>query len=286
MWEFNKLVSPLTLEEQYESWYAQFGVKDFVLSVSEGRYERSSYFNNHFKTGSVEHLFRARRFYHDTEKEISNDSFAQFCQTKGIKVPDAYRKVKTNLDAGFKNVSKYDREQPENLDQKAWALAGEWTKIEFQCMNGTKILSQELCINELNKTSSCGYPWNRKWHTKAEMIEAGIVQSVCASYWANLVAPVSDRISPIFNNTQKVELREKEKIAENKFRTFTAAPVEHTVNLNRFCLSQNNRFYDSHNKTCLLWDVQSSSVSGMVYTDVSADLGTLELKSSVVMHLS
>jgi len=77
------------------------------------------------------------------------------------------------------------------------------------------------------------------------MIEAGIVDSVCTAYWDNIAGGREERITPIFNNTQKVELREKEKIAENKFRTFTAAPVEHTVCLNRFCLEQNNRFYDS-----------------------------------------
>jgi hypothetical protein len=39
------------------------------------------------------------------------------------------------------------------------------------------------------------------------------------------------------------------KLLENKIRTFTASPVEHSVALNRFCLDMNNRFYRSHGKT-------------------------------------
>ena len=54
---------------------------------------------------------------------------------------------------------------------------------------------------------------------------------------------------PIWQCSEKVEIRALEKIKENKIRTFTSSPVEHSVALNRICLDMNNRFYNTNNQT-------------------------------------
>jgi hypothetical protein len=236
--------------KQYVDWYAQFGMHDIVVPVDEGTYIQSSEYIEHFKTGSIQHLFRMRRYVNQTRKEVFNVSMDEFCKKIGRKRPNAYRKAFMNSQAAFMNVAKYDREQPEGMDEKAWSLSGEWTKDEFQCMNGSKVLPLQTCLDDCNKSSSCGYPWNRRWHSKQEMFDDDIIESICNSYWDNIAKfDVSEHMVPIFNSSQKVELRDVDKLRENKLRTFTAAPVEHSINLNRFCLEQNNKFYDSHNKT-------------------------------------
>jgi len=225
-----------------------FGIHDVIVPVADGRYRRTDLFDKHFNKGNVEHLFRAKRFSKQVGKEIMNYSFKKFCDIYRIPIPNGYRKAFKNLEAGFKSAAKYDRAQPEDIDEAAWALSGEWTKINFKDMNGSRVLGLDVCINDCKKTSSCGYPWNLKWHTKAEAIEAGVVESICTSYWDNIRGGAFERITPIFNSSQKVELRDVTKLRENKLRTFTAAPMEHSISLNRFCLDQNNRFYDSHNR--------------------------------------
>jgi hypothetical protein len=196
----------------------------------------------------VTYLGKVNRFSRMKNREIVNNSFVAFCEKRGMPLPVGYRQVTPNPVAGFKSISKYDKVQPV-LDVGAWALAGEWTKNHFQAaMSGSRVLSQEVVLVEMDKSTSCGYPWNLKFKDKNDFLADVNARRALEDFWTMLGVPSEEELMvPIWTCTQKCEMRTPEKIADNNLRTFTASPFEHSVNLNRMCLDMNNKFYDSAN---------------------------------------
>jgi hypothetical protein len=188
-------------------------------------------------------------------REVPNTSFALYCRSKGIEPPGQYRKVQPNMAASLSSASKYDKVQP-FVDEAAFLLSGEWTKNHFKpFMGGSGVVSEELALAEMDKTTSAGYPWNLTFMNKTEFLEDPVARRVLSEYWERISLP-NNKIVPIWTCSQKVELRPVEKILLNKIRTFTAAPVEHTVCANRLFLDMNNRFYRNANRT---WSVVGMS---------------------------
>jgi hypothetical protein len=210
----------------------------------------------------VDYIGTVRRFTKSTEKEIVNRSFFEFLKENkklhllgpekvrgGETMPGQYRMVFSNLQASFKSASKYDKAQPTSIDEKAFALAGEWTKKHWQpYCGGAGILDQESAIKEMDLGTSCGYPHSLKFAKKSDMLKDGASSKILEDYWEAIGLREQPPI-PIWTCSQKIELRSIEKLEANKVRTFTASPIEHTVALNRLCLDYNNRFYASAGKT-------------------------------------
>jgi len=191
----------------------------------------------------VDYLGKAAHFANPKNPEVVNSSFADFCRLKGIPIPSDYRQVSPNREAAFKSASKYDKNQP-ILDRGAWELAGEWTKLHFQpVMAGARVLPENVVLNEMDKTTSCGFPWNKQFKNKSEFLADEKAKCALTDYWDLLTLP-QDVMVPIWTCSQKCEMRSNEKIAENSLRTFTASPFEHSCSLNRVCLDMNNKFYD------------------------------------------
>jgi hypothetical protein len=183
---------------------------------------------------------------------VENTSFTTFCETAGIKFDEKYRMVRRNLAASFQDASKYDVAQPV-LDLGAWLLAGEWVKEAYSSCRGSRVMGRQEVIDAMDMTTSCGYPHNLVFHNKQEMSETQSWE-ILEDYWDNISVGTfteygsvysPDRIMPIFCVSQKVELRDTEKLALNKIRTFTASPVEHSYAANRLCLDMNLKFYDT-----------------------------------------
>jgi hypothetical protein len=160
----------------------------------------------------------------------------------------AYRQVQPNLVASFKSVSKYDKFQP-ILNKDAWELAGDWTERHFAlAMGGSRIVTQELVVQELDMQTSCGFPWSLEFQTKSDFF-ASPAQAALGDYWDMLGQGTAPEVMvPIWTCAQKCELRIVEKLQANKIRTFTASPIEHSVACNRMCLDMNNNFYAGANK--------------------------------------
>jgi len=211
--------------------------------------EPSDHFHYYFVRGNVDFVSQVQRYVKQGIDEWApNTSLEEFCNEKGLDVGTAYRGVIPNLNASFKSVSKYDKEQPK-LNEKSWALSGEWTRRHFmRHMGGSQILSEETCLKECDRRTSVGYPLSLDFHTKGEFIDNGPTHML-GEFWNMLGKNEERTMRPIWTCSQKRELRAAEKLLENKIRTFTASPVEHSVALNRFCLDMNNRFYRSHGKT-------------------------------------
>jgi len=209
----------------------------------------SKHFHHYFVKGNVDFVTRVNRHVRQERDESApNTSLDEFCLEKNLHVGSAYRMVIPNLNASFKSVSKYDKPQPQ-LNEESWELSGEWTKQHFiRHMGGSRVLDQDFCVKELDRSTSVGYPLSLEFHTKGEYLDRG-PKLMLADFW-DMIGKIEERVMrPIWTCSQKRELRAAEKLLENKIRTFTASPIEHSVALNRFCLDMNSKFYLSNNKT-------------------------------------
>jgi len=203
---------------------------------------RSYLYRKYFTAGNIDYIGRVNRFTKQKGREALNSSYKMFCDSRGVKLPRGYRMVYPSLEASFKSASKYDKGQPE-LDEGGWLLAGEWTKQHFApLMGGSRVLEQNTVLGEMDMSTSCGYPWNLAFHKKSEMLCDAQASRVLADYWDVLDLP-ENVIVPIWTCSQKVELRDVEKLESLSHRTFTASPIELSVATNRLCLDMNNRFY-------------------------------------------
>lgn len=209
----------------------------------------SPYFDKYFVKGNIEILGRVHRFAKNSSKEILNHTFGLFCMEKGLSLPTKYRKAKANIHAEYKSVAKYDKHQPE-LDEADWLLAKEWTKTRYaKFMSGSKVLPKEIVLVEMDKTTSSGYPWSIHFRNKTEMLADSKASEVLDRYWDLIGTENEDRIVPIWTLSQKIEMRDIEKLNRNSLRTFTASPFEFSTATNRMCLDANNKFYLAANKS-------------------------------------
>jgi hypothetical protein len=210
----------------------------------------SELFKKYYTYEYTLYLGRVNRFVSYKDKSIVNYSFLNFLKQNNIQRPQGYRMVKANLDAGFKNCCKYNRAQPD-VNEELWNIADGWTRNHFgPYLRGSKVLEKETVIKEMDAATSCGYPWSQKFHTKKEFFDSPSAK-VLDFYWDELATfdGIRPIYRPIWTCAEKVELRSSEKLDENKIRTFTASPIEHSVTNNRLFLDMNNRFYNSHDST-------------------------------------
>lgn len=224
-------------------WYGHYITKSIV--VEDGG--SSAFWNRYFTKGFVDRIGKVNRFVNYRNKEFQNSSFAQFCATRKRVIPDSYRMIFARDFSGFSSISKYDKFQPV-LDERIWKLSGDWTLNHFLCKMGKSIeISKDCVLDDMDKTTSCGYPWSLQFHKKSEFLASPSAQ-VLDDYWAKLALP-EDTIVPIWTCSQKIEMRPLAKVLANNVRTFTASPIEHSYATNRLCLDFNTRFYASANET-------------------------------------
>ncbi len=205
-------------------------------------------FDHYFVNGQCDFITQVHRRVKYVDEEQPNTSLDEFCAEKKLSVGSAYRMVVPNLAASFKSVAKYDKVQPQ-LNEKSWALAGEWTKQHFaRHMGGSAILDELTCRREADRSTSAGYPLSLEYKTKGDFLDEGPT-NLLEDFWKSLADEGERTMRPIWTCSQKRELRAAEKLLANKIRTFTASPIEHSIALNRYCLDMNTKFYQSNNKT-------------------------------------
>lgn len=258
-WQCFKLVTPLPNMEQWENHYRQFldiapyrnifQQQGFVEGTDQ---DKSCLFYKYFINNNVDYVGVGNRRRPKPNKEILNTSFLEYTQNKGIDWVCGYRQFITNAEAEYKSVSQYDRAQPNIDDEEAWNLSEEWTIRHFGPgkMMGARTVDFETAWREMDKQTSPGWPHNMVHKTKAKMFCDLRHMGIIGDYWDMIGRSQEEQEwVPVWQCSEKVEMRELEKIVENKVRTFTCAPVEHSVALNRVCLDMNNRFYAAHNNT-------------------------------------
>lgn len=215
----------------------------------EDRVRMSKHYRKWFTRGCVDYVGKVVRFTPMKDEEVQSSAFREFCAKSGMRLPDQYRMVLPNIQAGFKSAAKYDRPQPVIGDPGAWLLSKEFTLNHFsRHLGGSRIISLECAIQEAERRTSPGTPWNKEFHTKGAMFDSHVLDKMFEDFWTELGCEEDMKMVPIWTNSEKVELRAKEKLLLNKIRTFTASPAEHSISLSRMCFDFNDKFYSSSGK--------------------------------------
>lgn len=227
-------------------------------------------YKHHLNAGNIDFLGVCDKRSSDKYWENFNYSFAEFMQRKFDVLPDSiyyafqledryknaawyennrhnYRMIEPNVLNAYKSFAKYDRPQYK-VDQNVMAMARDWCKRHFMPhMLGSRVMSWKEVIDDIDMSTSSGYPIGLKWPQK-KSVPPEIMLDVAEMYWEELLRD-EIQFAPIWTCSQKRELRSKEKIEAGKVRTFTASSFEQTLAMNRLCLDMNNRFYNSNMET-------------------------------------
>lgn len=195
----------------------------------------------------MQYLGRVRRVVPYKDKRIQCPFVKEWMQATNIPFTEKYQMCLPNPLAMTASIKKYNRPQP-LLDMVAWKLSGEWTLNHFRpYLQDSAILPLSKCIADADRQTSAGYPWSLWYKNKGEFLDSGASVDVLTAYWCSLAT--ENPFTTLWTASLKQELRSKEKIVQNKIRTFTASACEHSISLNRMCLDFNERFYSSNNKT-------------------------------------
>lgn len=203
----------------------------------------SPVFQQHFRETSV--VATVTRVVKFSAKEAINRSFEKYCVLNDIKVPSDYRMAFLNMQAGFKSVSKYDREPVKTSPYLGRAI--EFCSQHFSpFLFGSTVISETEALSEMELSTSCGYPWSLAYVNKTDFLQHGN-DAVLNDFW-NLLG-TDTTLYPIWTCAQKGEMRHLDKLKLNKIRTFTGSPIELSVAMNRLFFRQNEKFYDSAGET-------------------------------------
>lgn len=145
--------------------------------------------------------------------------------------------------------AKYSHPEPvlNDTQQLAFKTAVSWMARQFgPYMSGSVMLSADEVVFGTDGSGSPGFPWNTYSRTCEEFYHSADACEL-ERYWAGCDTP--EGAFCIWNSFLKEELRKLEKIEAGDIRQINGCPVEFKIALNRFCLDQNEKFYDSHLST-------------------------------------
>lgn len=152
-----------------------------------------------------------------------------------------------NQEASYKSLAKYAKDVPNMTDHqtRAMNLAWEWTERQFgPYMQNSIIIDQQMAIDQMDMSTSTGYPWNRVYPKKSDLFEKfPQINEWLEQDWGELLKPSWTMFA---TNSLKEEIRAQEKIVDNKIRTFMSLAVQGTVHGTRLFWDMNQKFYDSH----------------------------------------
>lgn len=116
---------------------------------------------------------------------------------------------------------------------------------EFSCMTGSKLMSYDAVLDQLDSSKSPGYPWTLKYRKKFD-------------YWLSPDALFFDKyyaalgtdnpINTVASVTIKEELREVKKIEDNNVRTIASVDVNHLVAHSILMMDQNEKLLQNNLK--------------------------------------
>jgi hypothetical protein len=155
---------------------------------------------------------------------------------------------KPNAEAAYKSLSKYEKDllymSPDMVEDMN--LAWEWTERHFgPYMCDSRVRSAEEVIENLDKTTSTGAPFNLKYAKKRELFEqCDIFIDWINADWERLAVD-PDWTSPS-TNSLKEEIRPTVKTKQNKIRTFMAMAADITIHGNRLFADMNEKMNQSY----------------------------------------
>lgn len=209
--------------------------KIFALSRQVSRETRGGLANGYF-----EMIGRVQRSVRYKESGSVSDRFKRFL---GDFEPQ-YIYCSANVAAEMASIAKYDRGQPV-LDRARWARGNLWAERHFSGMRGSSQLSYEVVLENLDKTTSPGYPWSLVFASKADVLNNRAFKPWLLGLMDDM-ATLDDypEYIPFWTSSVKAEMRPVSKALLNKLRTFCASPIELTIISNMLNLDMNQKFYD------------------------------------------
>nr|UQB75990.1 RNA-dependent RNA polymerase [Flumine Astrovirus 8] len=193
-----------------------------------------------YAVGNFEYLGNCQRFTSYKEQHPCSMYFEEFASANKLK-PLSYRYGNANKDAEMPSIAKYDRVQP-TPNPVNWSKAKAATMQYYAQLNGSSKLPTAFVVQQLDKTTSSGFPFNRVWPDKNKVLEHPEFYEYLEELWEDL-ANREKIINFFWTCSVKSEMRPIEKVNLNKLRTFLASPIDFTICSNRLCLSLNEMFY-------------------------------------------
>ncbi len=216
--------------------------------VEGGAFTESIYrgenYNRHIKFQYFIEIGMVARFPRYVNKRDLDPVVKIYLDENNIEKPKLWDLPIPNEEAAYISLAKYAKEilfmeeqQVKDMN-KAWA----WTQKQFgPYMKDSKIRSLEEVLENLDMTTSSGFPFNTLYKTKDELFEkeGDLMREWLANDWEEMIT--DENYSYIATNSLKEELRLQEKIDINSIRTFTAMPTDATVQGNRLFEDMNEK---------------------------------------------
>lgn len=221
--------------------------KGNIINIQDGPIEVAEDALEYLPPRSMGILGQWKRYSILKNKRHPDIQFRHFCLENDLNPKSRWGLPVPNLQAAYKSLGKYCKPQPQ-VDPILWKKANEFFLQHFgPYCQGSRVLSHEEALATLDLTTSAGFPFNLKYYDKRAWSQDPACMAHCKENWVKMT---DENFFVIFINALKEEIRLREKIEENSIRTFTAFPADLSLNGNRLCHDMNQKFYDSHLKTC------------------------------------
>lgn len=192
----------------------------------------------------VAKVYRYPRYKNKRSLDIYVRSYLD--ESKIVESPDWNLPV-PNEEAAYKSLSKYAKNilAMDNEQVSAMNMAWEWTAKQFlPYMRDSRIKTLDEVIENLDMSTSSGFPFNQYFPTKRELFDGDPdIREFLQEDWNNIL---DDNYYFLFTNSLKEEIRPAEKTKLNKIRTFTAGAVDGTVQGARLFADMNERMNESY----------------------------------------
>lgn len=160
-----------------------------------------------------------------------------------------HRNAKPTREAAVLGLLKYNRPSvvPCSRVDDCLVTASTWLDTMFAgVLDASCVLSIDDTIDELVLNTSPGFPWNKMYRNKREMLE-----NVGRTPFYEYVDLLDTDVQWIayWTSALKEELRPIEKLEKNSIRQINGASAEFTAAMNCYTLSQNDALYEMHTKS-------------------------------------
>lgn len=191
---------------------------------------------------NLRYLGKVRRHVRQKAKKGPDPYFCEYLKQQGIDVNFGWQVTKATRETNIKDLCKYGRPMTHcGFDLEAYEEADRWMDHHLgKHLDQSLMMDFDQVISLIEKQPSPGYPWNIKYTTKEQFLKSphyGYVET----YWDAL--HTEEPYVSLWSVAPKEELRQDEKIAQKKIRTFVVGPIEHNLCMNRLFMDQNMRFY-------------------------------------------
>lgn len=156
-----------------------------------------------------------------------------FYDSKNIKINNEYGVPSlcsdTLIELSYAGLLKYNHSWT-IVSNDILVIYSEYVKMLFP-FSDWRMSSISEAVDELDKTTSCGFPLNKWFSNKREYFDSGCFEIDYALFEANFL---SYDYCTVFFSFLKEELRPMEKIKQNKLRQINGPGLFYTVYYNRF----------------------------------------------------